>query len=73
MDERIGVFVLALAFIGLLAVWMLAESPIILYGSLIAVIVLLILWGVLRIKRIQSIAQQRAKQAESWESESNQQ
>ncbi len=69
MDERIFVFVLLLAFIGLIGIWTMATSHLVLYGSLVVVFLLLILWGVVRIKRIQNVREQRAEQAKSWKSE----
>ena len=68
LDERILAFVLALAFIGLIGIWTMAKSPLVLYGSLVIVMILVVLWGVVRIKRIQNVREQRAEQAESWNS-----
>lgn len=68
LDERILVFVLAIGFLGLVALWATTKSALLLYGSLVAVILLTILWGVVRIKSIERTRQERARQAKSWES-----
>lgn len=70
LDERILIYVLAIAFIGLIAVWATTTSALILYGSFIAVILLTIVWGVARVKRIGRIRQERARQTKEWKSES---
>jgi len=69
LDERILIYVLAIAFMGLIVVWATTDSALILYGSFIAVILLTILWGVARVKRIDRTRQERAHQAKKWESE----
>jgi hypothetical protein len=69
LDERILAYVFAIAFIGLIVVWATTTSALILYGSLAAVILLTILWGVARVKRIERTRQERARQTKEWESE----
>jgi hypothetical protein len=69
LDERIVVFLLAMAVIGLAIVWASATSPLILYGSLIVVILLIIVWGIARIKRIETIRRERSRQVASWRSD----
>ncbi len=69
LDERILVYVLAMAFLGLIAVWVTATSTLVLYGSLAGVILLTILWGVARVKGIEKTRQERARQTEEWQSE----
>lgn len=69
LDERILIFILALAMIGLLVLWLTATSPLLLYGSLAAVILLIFLWGAARIKRIEREREQRAREAAAWKSE----
>ena len=59
LDERIFIYVFAIAFLVLLFVWMNASSVFILYGSLALVILITSLWGVVRIKRIVRIKEQR--------------
>ena len=68
INERIVVAILAIAFIGLMITWMTVKSPVILYSSLAAVILLVVLWGFVRIRSIERIKKQRAAQAESWDS-----
>lgn len=68
LDERILTFVLAIGMIGLLVLWATAKSPLLLYGSLVVVILLTLLWGYARIKGIERKRQQRAQQASDWQS-----
>ena len=69
LDERILAYVFAIAFIGLIVVWATTTSTLILYGSLVAVILLTILWGVARVKRIERTRQERTRQTKEWKSE----
>ena len=72
LDERIVVLLLAMAVIGLAIVWASATSPLVLYGSLIGVILLTIVWGIARIKRIEAIRRERLRQvASSYSDEQN--
>ena len=68
INDRIVVFILVLAVMGLFVLWFTSSSPLLLYGSLIAVIALLVLWGLMRIKRIDRLREERAAQARNWES-----
>jgi Flp pilus assembly protein TadB len=67
LDERIVVFVLAIAVIGLGVLWATTTSPLVRYGSLGVLILLTFLWGFVRIKRIDTLKRQRAELAESWQ------
>ena len=69
LDERIVVFILAVAAIGLVVLWATTSSPLILYGSFSGVILLTVLWGLVRIKRIETVKRQREKEAKSWQSD----
>jgi hypothetical protein len=69
LDERILVFILAVAFMGLGVVWATTTSPLVLYGSFGGVILLVFLWGFVRIKRIETLKRQRAELAESWQAD----
>ena len=69
LDERILIYVLVIAFIGLIVVWATTTSALVLYGSLVGVILLTILWGVARVKRIERIRQERERQTKNWQSE----
>jgi hypothetical protein len=71
LDERILVFVLAISFMGLIVLWATVKSALVLYGSLVGVILLTILWGVVHVKRIDRIRQERETQANSWQPESS--
>ena len=68
LNDRIVVSLLVIAFIGLLVIWATASSPILLYGSFAIVILLTIVWGLARIKRIERVKQERARQASEWRS-----
>lgn len=68
LNERIVIYLGGIAFIGLCVVWATAESPWILYGSFALLILMVILWGVARIKRIERIKQERAEQARASQS-----
>ena len=59
LNERVVVYLFMLAFIGLLLVWMMASSPFITIGTTVAVVLFAILFGVLRIRRIHQIREQR--------------
>ena len=69
LDERIVVFILAIASIGLIILWATSSSPLVLYGSMAGVILLTVLWGLMRIKRIEAMKRQREKEAKSWQSD----
>ena len=64
LDDRILAYCLGAGMIGLMLVWLNATSSLVLYGSLAGVILLLVLWGILRIKRIERVRQLREQQAE---------
>ena len=70
LDDRILTAVFALAFLGLMVVWATATSPYLLYGSLVAGILIIVLWGVVRAKRIQRIRELRALQVKQMQSDS---
>jgi len=70
LDDRILTAIFALAFLGLIVVWATATSPYIIYGSLAAGILMVILWGVVRVKRIQKLKRQRELQVKQMQSES---
>ena len=67
LDERIVVFLLAIAMIGLLVLWATAKSALLLYGSLVLVILLALLWGYARIKAIERTRDERERQAQAWQ------
>ena len=69
LDERILVFVLAICFIGLIVLWATVKSALVLYGSIAGVILIIILWGVARVKRIERTRQEREHKAKAWQSE----
>jgi hypothetical protein len=69
LDERIVVFLLAIAIVGLMVLWASATSALVLYGSLAGVILLILLWGIARIRRLESIKHDRSRQATSWQSD----
>jgi hypothetical protein len=67
LDERIYVYLLALAAAGLCVVWATASSVLVLYGSFGLVIVLTLLWGVARVRGIDSQRRERELQARTFE------
>ena len=69
LDERIQVFILAVVVIGLGVIWATTASPLLRYGSFGALILLIFLWGFVRIKRIEALKRQRAELAESWQAD----
>ena len=71
LDDRILTAIFTLAFLGLIVVWATATSRYIVYGSLLAGVVIIILWGVVRIKRIQRIRELRELQVKQMQSESS--
>ncbi len=66
LDERIILFVCCLGMLGVFVVWATASSPWLLYGSLALVILLVVLWGYARIRRIERLRVERAREAENW-------
>lgn len=69
LNERIFIYLGGIAFIGLCMVWATAKSGWILYGSFALLILLVILWGVARVKRIERVKQERAAQARAMQAE----
>ena len=69
LDERIVVFLLAIAMIGLVVFWATAKSALLVYGSLALVILLTVLWGYARIKAIERGRSERARQAGAWQAD----
>jgi len=70
LDDRTSTALLALAFLGLIVVWATASSPLIIYGSFAAAMLVTVLFGVIRIKRIQQVRKQRELQAKEAQSKS---
>ena len=70
LDDRTSTALLALAFLGLIVVWATASSPLIIYGSFAAAMLVTLLFGVVRIKRIQQVRKQRELQAKEAQSKS---
>ena len=71
LDSRSSTMLLALAFLGLIIVWATASSPYVIYGSFAALMLIVVLTGVIRVKRIQRVREQRALQAKEAQSESS--
>ena len=69
LDERIFTFLFMLALGVLIVIWATTTSIFLLYSSLIGVILLTILWGVLRIRRIERTRLEQARLAREWQSE----
>jgi hypothetical protein len=71
MDDRILTFVLAIAFIGLVIIWATATSAVVLYGSLAAVVILTVFWGLARVKSIERTRRQREREAKEWQADNS--
>ena len=69
MDERLVAAFFAVMTFGLIVVWVSATSPLVIYGSFAGVILFTLLFGYVRMKRIERIKKERAQMAESWQSE----
>ena len=67
LDERIYVYLLAAAVLGMFVVWATATSSLVLYGSLVLVILLTVLWGFARIRGIDRTRREREMQARAFE------
>lgn len=63
LDERIFFYIGTLAVLGLFVLWLAVPSALVVYGSLGVIILLIIVWGVLRIRRIERIQKKRELQA----------
>ena len=63
LDERIFFYIGTLAILGLLVLWLAVPSALVVYGSLGLIILLIIIWGVVRIRRIDRIQKERELQA----------
>ena len=72
INERVLIFVLALAVIGLMVLWATAKSTWLIYGSFAGIILLVLLWGYARIKRIDRERAERERLAREWQSENDQ-
>ena len=73
LDERIFIYLFALAFIGLFVLWASVSSALVLYVSLGVVFLLLILWGYARISRIRRIERYRELQVKATRSDAREQ
>ena len=69
INERIFIYLGSIAFVGMCVVWAAAKSGWILYGSFALTILLVVLWGVARVKRLDRIKQERAEQARASHTE----
>lgn len=63
LDERIFFYIGTLAILGLLVLWLAVPSALVVYGSLAVIFLLMIVWGVVRIRRIDRIRKERELQA----------
>ena len=71
LDERIYVYLLAAAVIGLGLIWATSSSNLVLYGSLALVIGLTFLWGLARIRGIERRRRERELEAREFERKSS--
>jgi len=68
LHDRTFTSLFAIAFVGLIAVWASAKSPYLTYGSLLVAILGIILYGVLRVRRIQRIRAEQERQVQQMQS-----
>ncbi len=68
LGDRMLTFIAMLGMFGLLVVWMTATSDLLIYGSFVAVLVLIVVIGLAKIKRIEKIREERRRQASEWNS-----
>ena len=71
LDERVLFFLLLIGIVALVAVWALSTSPWVQYGSLAGGILMIIIWGVMRLRRIERLKRDRERQADAWRSENS--
>lgn len=69
LDERVLTSIFGVGALGLIAVWATAKSALVIYGSFAGVILLTLVFGYTRMKRIERTKQDRAHEAESWKSD----
>lgn len=69
VNERILIYLFALALIGLAVVWATATSAWVLYGSFAGVVAITILWGYARLKRIEFERLERQRQVDALKTE----
>ena len=63
LDERIFFYIGTLAILGLLVLWLAVPSALVVYGSLGVIILLIIVWGAVRIRRIDRLQKERELQS----------
>ncbi len=68
MSDRLLSYLVTLAFFGLVAVWMTATSDLLIYGSFFGAMVAFVLFGWLKIKRLERLKALRKQQADEWNS-----
>jgi hypothetical protein len=71
LSDRTLTSLFALAFVGLVVVWASSTSPYLTYGSLLAAILGVILFGVLRVKQIERVRAERDRQVRQMQSDAN--
>lgn len=71
LDERILFFLGMLVVIGLLVLWLAVPSALVVYGSLGVIILLIVLWGVVRIRRVDRIQKERENQVKAMQSDAS--
>ena len=71
LDERISTYLFAIVFMGLLVVWATASSAIIKFGSVGIGLLMLLIWGAMRVKHIQRTRELRDLQVRETQSKSS--
>ena len=67
MDDRISVYLAALAVIALGVIWVAFPSPLIRYGSLVVGVFTVLFIAFMRVRNIKKLREARQQQAEQWE------
>ncbi len=62
LSDRTLTSLFALAFVGLIVIWASSTSPYLTYGSLLVAVLGVILYGVLRVRRIERVRTERERQ-----------
>ena len=70
LDGRIMTALFGLGFLGLMVVWATAESPLLIYGCPVVAFLGVILFGVMRVRRIERVREERKRQVEDMQSAS---
>ena len=68
LDDRIFFYIGTIVILGLLVLWLAVPSALVVYGSLGVIILLTIVWGAVRIRRIDRVRKERERQVKAMQS-----